>query len=244
MARALFVFDFDHTLVDDNTDTWVMKLRPDLGLEKRLRDLRRQFSCWTDLMDHIFAELHEAGCGREEVLEHMGRLTVYDQALLAFRAVGECVWADTIIVSDSNSVFIDCILQQCGVEGIPKEILTNPAYFDSSERLHVRWFHTHCCPTCTTSPNMCKGTILSDFLSQQHEPYGCVVYVGDGRGDYCPCLKMTDRDTIVCRTGYSLATMIAKAPTAVTASVNTVNFTQSLGDFLVGYCLQKDTKPS
>ena len=244
MAKTLFVFDFDNTLVDDNTDTWVMKLRPDLGLQERLRDLRRQFSCWTDLMDHVFSELHRAGCEREEVLEHMGRLAVYDQALLALRAVGESVWADAIIVSDSNSVFIDRILQQCGLEGISKEILTNPAYFDSTGRLHVQWFHHHCCPTCSTSPNMCKGTILSDFLSRQHEPYGCVVYVGDGRGDYCPCLKMTERDTVLCRKGYSLATKIANAPTAVTASVHTVDFLQSLGNFLVSHCLQQGTEPT
>ena len=244
MAKILFVFDFDNTLVDDNTDTWVMKLRPDLGLQEKLRGLRRQFSCWTDLMDHVFSELHRAGCGREEVLEHMGRLAVYDQALLALRAVGECVWADAIIVSDSNSVFIDHILQQCGLEGIPKEILTNPAYFDSTGRLHVQWFHRHCCPTCSTSLNMCKGTILTDFLSRQHEPYGCVVYVGDGRGDYCPCLKMTERDAVLCRKGYSLARMIANSPSAVTASVHTVDFPQSLGNFLVSHCLQQDTKPS
>lgn len=244
MAKILFVFDFDNTLVDDNTDTWVMKLRPDLGLQEKLRDLRRQFSCWTDLMDHVFSELHRAGCRREEVLEHMGRLAVYDQALLALRAVGECVWADAIIVSDSNSVFIDHILQQCGLEGIPKEILTNPAYFDSTGRLHVQWFHRHCCPTCSTSPNMCKGTILTDFLSRQHEPYGCVVYVGDGRGDYCPCLKMTERDAVLCRKGYSLARMIANSPSAVTASVHTVDFPQSLGNFLVSHCLQQGTKPS
>lgn len=244
MAKILFVFDFDNTLVDDNTDTWVMKLWPDLGLQEKLRGLRRQFSCWTDLMDHVFSELHRAGCGREEVLEHMGRLAVYDQALLALRAVGECVWADAIIVSDSNSVFIDHILQQCGLESIPKEILTNPAYFDSTGRLHVQWFHRHCCPTCSTSPNMCKGTILTDFLSRQHEPYGCVVYVGDGRGDYCPCLKMTERDAVLCRKGYSLARMIANSPSAVTASVHTVDFPQSLGNFLVSHCLQQDTKPS
>lgn len=241
MEKRLFVFDFDYTLINNNTDTWVMGLRPELCLRERLSELRRRFPCWTDLMDHVFAELHQAGCWRREMLEHMGRLEVYNQALKALKAVSECEWADAIIVSDSNSVFIEHILKQCSVGSVVTEVFTNPAYFDESGRLHVQRFHSHNCPTCVDSPNMCKGIILRRFLNRQQ--YGSVVYVGDGKGDYCPSVSsMKEKDIIICRQGYSLEKKLANVQTDVTASVYHVNFEESLGDFLISHCLQQDSK--
>ena len=238
MAKRLFAFDFDHTLINNNTDTWVMGLRPELFLRERLVEMRRRLPCWTDLMDSVFAELHRAGCGRREMLEHMGKLEVYNQALKALKAVSECQWADAIIISDSNSVFIEHILKQCDVGSVVTEVFTNPAYFDDSGRLRVHRFHSHTCPTCVNSPNMCKGTILRGFLDRKQ--YGCVVYVGDGSGDYCPSVKMTERDIVICRKGYSLEKKLGNAKTAIMASVYHVNFEQSLGDFLSSHCLQQD----
>ena len=44
--KLLVVFDFDHTLVDANTDTWVTKLG-DEALHRVQATWEEKFSCWT-----------------------------------------------------------------------------------------------------------------------------------------------------------------------------------------------------
>lgn len=229
--RLLFVFDFDHTLVDANTDLWVMDVRPELHLRERMTELRRQFACWTDFMDYVFLLLYEAECGREELLTHMVRLKLFDQAQMALRALGESGHT-AIIISDSNSVFIDCILQDSGLGGVVSEVHTNPAHFDEGGRLRVRRYHSHSCRRCNL--NMCKGAILSEYLGRCGG-YDRVVYVGDGAGDYCPCLQLTEKDVVVCREGYRLA---QRDHTHFRATVHVVDFVQSLGDVITKISLQ------
>ena len=53
-SNQLAVFDFDHTLVDGNTDTWITKLYEDARHVQNNQDL-----CWTDIMAEVFRTLHE-----------------------------------------------------------------------------------------------------------------------------------------------------------------------------------------
>ena len=237
--RSLFVFDFDHSLIDDNTDTWIMDIRPELHLRERMRNLRRQFECWTDFMDHIFMIIHGSDCGKEEIMAHMGKLELYEQSIKAVRSALECKKSDSIIISDSNSVFIDCILCKAGLKDSfsPDHVLTNPAHFDASGRLHVQRFHNHNCQRCVSTLNMCKWTILSEFM-QRNGGYNRVVYVGDGRGDYCPCVGLGEEDVVICRKGYSLSQQLTsqKGLEEVKATVHVVDFVKSLGDCIARLC--------
>ena len=233
--KTLFVFDFDHTLVDGNTDTWVMEARPALGLLEGLQETRKRLSCWPDLMDWALGAIHGAGCGREELLEHMRRLRLHDEALKAVRAVREVVGegevgGEAIIISDSNTVFIDAILRECSVEDVFCEVFANPAHFDPSGRLRVAHCHAHSCPRCAGTPNMCKRAILSGYLSKRGG-FERVVYVGDGRNDVCPCLSLTERDHAVCREDFTLATRLGGVAD-LKATCHVVNFERQLGDFM------------
>ena len=76
------------------------------------------------------------------------------KALDAVRAAPD---ADAIIISDANSIFIDCILQECGVADVFSTVLTNPASFNEEGLMTVAWHHTHTCQRCSATPNMCKG---------------------------------------------------------------------------------------
>lgn len=241
--RTLFVFDFDHTLVDDNTDTWVLRVRPALGLLENLAaamqtevavgEGRKQRPCWTELMDSALGRIHAAGCGSEELLAHMRRLTMFEEALKAVRAAREAVRGardQIIIISDSNSVFIETVLRKSGMEDAFGEVFTNPAHFDPSGRLHVSPHSTSKCARCVGSPGMCKGDILTSYLSKQGG-FDRIVYVGDGRNDVCPCLRLMERDHVVCRKGYALARALEHA-TDLRASLHVVDFVASLGSFM------------
>ena len=243
--QTLFVFDFDLTLVDDNTDTWIMSICPELQIHENLRSLHKQFDCWTDLMDHVFSLLCPCTT-QEDILEHMRQLRLYEQAMKAITAVRDCQNSEAIVISDANTVFIECILQECGVRDVVKEVFSNPAQFEASGRLRVKHYHSHTCGTCSRSPNLCKGRVLNDYL-RAHPTYEKVVYVGDGRGDLCPALSLRKQDVVVCRDGYPLAKLLSSGSvesdsagetnSSCKASIHVIDFIKSLGDIISAECV-------
>lgn len=63
-GRTLMVFDFDWSLINENSDTWVLKeLRPRLLDE--LRQGQRKGLGWTELMDSMFGRLHDLKVSRQ-----------------------------------------------------------------------------------------------------------------------------------------------------------------------------------
>ena len=225
------MFDFDDTLINDNVDTWVMSVRPELKLLENLRTIHKQFSCWTDLMDHVFQRIHEQGVTKTELLDYISRQRLYDQALKAVTAVGSADNSDAIVLSDANTEFIEHILSVCGVRHVFKEILSNPSHFDpQTDRLHIRHHHSHSCAVCHKTPNLCKGQVLTEYLKKE-SGYDKVVYIGDGRGDYCPALRLTSRDVLVCRQGYPLAKLVSdQTERSCKATVHVIDFLKCVGD--------------
>ena len=172
----------------------------------------------------------------------------------ALRAVKAAANTDAIIISDANSVFIDCIVQECGVADVFRAVLTNPATFDSAGQLSVAWHHTHQCQRCRGTPNMCKGepyinipslnllcvhhppgTILKGYLESSAEQYSRVVYVGDGHNDLCPLLQLTSGDVGVVRKGYSLEKALARGSHDMKATIHIVDFVHELGNVITQY---------
>ena len=231
-TKTLFVFDFDHTLVDDNTDTWIMSLCPELQLIKKLPSIHRDHHGWTKLMDHVFSLLHQQGCTKEAIEQHMRKLTLYKEAMNAVSIVHECSQADSIIISDSNSVFIDLILEECGIKFMFAAVYTNPAHFEATGRLRVTEYGSHSCRVCSSSPNLCKSMVLKDYL-RCHGDYRKVVYVGDGRGDYCPALSLSKDDVIICREGYKLAHLLSSSEPSCQANVAVIDFVQTLSESII-----------
>lgn len=66
------------------------------------------------------------------------------------------------LLSNSNTVYIDTILEHQGVKDVFDEIVTNPAHFESNGTLNVQRripadaAQQHQCKV-GCSPNMCKG---------------------------------------------------------------------------------------
>ena len=216
----------------------------ELQIYENLKSLRRQFGCWTDLMDHVFS-LISRHTTQENILEHMRQLRLYEQAMKAITAVRDCQNAEVIIISDANTIFIECILQECGVRDVIKEVFSNPAQFEPSGRLRVKHYHSHTCGTCCHSPNLCKGHVLKDYL-KANPSYEKVIYAGDGRGDFCPAASLRKQDVVVCREGYPLAKLLSsvsvsesnnEARLSCQASIHVIDFIKSLGDIISAECV-------
>lgn len=107
-----------------------------------------------------------------------------------------------IVISDSNSYFIDHLLQRDFLYDAFCGVYTNPALWDSNGCLRVEHCHAHQCSACPL--NLCKTKALQEHLANQCLSYENIVYVGDGHGDVCPCLTLKQGDYILAREGYKL----------------------------------------
>jgi len=229
--RTLVAWDFDHSLVNDNTDTYVVQqLTPAVYQQMRGRDDQ-----WTDLCRWTFREMAKAGVTRGSFEACLATLPCFEENVEAVKLIAATANVDQVIISDSNTVLIDVVLEARGIADCFPEgtIFTNPARWievdlqqdsdsagtkgDRHEVLDVDWFQNRNSPhSCPWSPdNMCKGDILDTVRANltgagatantaNGDSQICTIYVGDGRGDLSAVLRMGPGDHVLARAGYSL----------------------------------------
>uniref|UniRef100_A0A0B6ZFU4 Pyridoxal phosphate phosphatase PHOSPHO2 n=1 Tax=Arion vulgaris TaxID=1028688 RepID=A0A0B6ZFU4_9EUPU len=209
--RFLLVFDFDHSLIDENSDEYITKVAPGGVLPEEIKSLYEEDG-WTDYMAEIFKYLHSNGIAPENILSCMSEIALTQgmKELLEFTSTAGCF--DHIVISDSNSVFIEHILENKGLSSVINKVFTNPAEFDNNGCLTIKRYHTQ--DWCTLSTvNLCKGRILKTFIENCHSEgteYMHVIYVGDGYNDLCPSLALRSEDTTMPRLGFKLHKLIGK----------------------------------
>ena len=217
------MFDFDRTLISENSDTWVLQCLPQLRLKDKIHECRKQFDCWTDLMDYMLRVLHDNGCSEQQMLQWMKKIKLFPAMESFLKRSKERPSVDVIILSDANTVFINAILEECdGCLETVKEIHSNPAQFNSTGRLSVTRYHSHTCTTCKRTPNLCKGTVLNSILAKSS--YDKVVYIGDGSNDVCPSLKLTENDHVLARKDYPLANKLQELSATLKPKLHVLEF--------------------
>ncbi|XP_033762544.1 pyridoxal phosphate phosphatase PHOSPHO2-like [Pecten maximus] len=203
-GRLLLAFDFDHTMVDENSDLWVKRLAPGGELPQEIED-KYSDDGWTHYMGTIFQYLHSTGVKQSDIQQCLTEipLTSGFKQLLdhAHKQGHEC-----IVISDSNSTFIQYILEHYNLENIVSKVYTNPAEFDTEGCLQIDFYHHQDWCDLSTE-NLCKGHILTEHIRQQASlghTYSHVVYVGDGSNDLCPSLTLSDNDYVCPRVNLRL----------------------------------------
>lgn len=205
--KILFAFDFDHTLIEDNSDRLLMTIVPHLKLESKRRELRKKFPCWIDLMNHVMRLQYEHGCGREDVIALLESIELIESMRLSLDKIIANKSTDVVVISDANILSIQTILNKYNYSQ-HVTVYSNPATFDDKGQLVVSPYHSHCCIRCHSNPNMCKGLIIHGIMSER--TYSKVVYVGDGSNDYCAAMHLLPRDHVVARKGYGMAKRIVQ----------------------------------
>ncbi|CAK9310637.1 unnamed protein product [Citrullus colocynthis] len=210
MAGIVVVFDFDKTIIDLDSDNWVVD---ELGATD-LFDTLLPIMPWNSLMDRMMTELHSQGKTIDHIAEVLKRVPVHVvPAIRAAHALG----CDLRIVSDANTFFIDTILDHLGIRECFSEINTNPCLVDEEGRLrnfaiHNFYKSSDGCNLCP--PNMCKGIIMeriqASLISEGKKKK--FVYLGDGSGDYCPSLKLGEGDFVMPRKNLPLWDLIRQNP--------------------------------
>ncbi|OEL28351.1 Inorganic pyrophosphatase 2 [Dichanthelium oligosanthes] len=224
MAGTVIVFDFDKTIIDVDSDNWVVD---SLGFTEQFERLLPSMP-WNTLMDTMMGELHAAGKTLDDVAEVLRRAPIDPRVPAAIRAA-YALGCDLRVLSDANAFFIETILEHHGLRGCFTEINTNPSHIDADGRLRIGPYHefraggvTHGCGVGTCPPNMCKGQVLDRILREAASGgrRRRVIYLGDGRGDYCPSLRLAREDFMMPRRGYPVWDLIVEDPARVQAEVH------------------------
>ncbi|KAG0454854.1 hypothetical protein HPP92_024146 [Vanilla planifolia] len=214
MAGTLIIFDFDETIIDCESDDWVVD---ELGATEVFHSLLHTMP-WNSLMDRMMQEIQ----GQE------GRS----------RTSPRC---DLRVVSDANAFFIEAIVERHGIMECFTEIITNPSYVDDEGRpafpipqlRQVLSRMPHLPPnTCKVSllPRLSTASILNPlrwphFAEQDHGEDSSrgakrVIYLGDGKGDYCPSLQLEYGDSVMPRKNYPLCYLIQDDPSLLKAGIH------------------------
>jgi pyridoxal phosphate phosphatase PHOSPHO2 len=203
---TIVIFDFDWSFIDENTDTYVIeKLAPEL-YKGEFESLRKDTQ-WTILMDLMVGNMtRNLGISRESLAACLQGIPYFIEMFEAAKFAAAS-GAKLYIVSDSNEFYINEILNHHGLRSIWANVYTNKASFNEGI-LRIGGHHDstapHECSRCPT--NMCKGKILSEILASEPNISGPrrVIYVGDGGGDSCPCLRLKENDVVCCRRDWKL----------------------------------------
>ncbi|KAL5221522.1 hypothetical protein ABZP36_026235 [Zizania latifolia] len=221
MAGIVVVFDFDKTIIDVDSDSWVVD---GLGATEEFERLLPTMP-WNTLMDTVMGELHARGKTLHDVAD-MLRAAPLDRHVVA--AIKACygLGCDLRILSDANRFFIETILDHHGLRGCFSEINTNPSRVDGDgdDRLRIAPYHDfhggpHGCGLGICPPNMCKGQVL-DRIRVSAGADKRFIYLGDGRGDYCPSLRLGRDDFMMPREGFPVWELICEDPALLKAEVH------------------------
>ncbi|KAK3002856.1 hypothetical protein RJ639_018122, partial [Escallonia herrerae] len=217
MAGTVVVLDFDKTIINLDSDNWVVD---ELGATELFNQLLPTMP-WNPLMDRMMKELHSQGRTIEDIAEVLKRVPMHPRIVPAIKAA-HALGCDLRVVSDANLFFIETILTNLGVRDLFSEINTNPSFVDEEGRLRIfpcHDFHTspHGCNLCP--PNMCKGLIV-ERMKESTEGTKKFIYLGDGVGDFCPSLKLRDGDYMMPRKDFPVWELICKNRAQIKAEIH------------------------
>lgn len=197
MPKRLAAFDFDLTIVMENTDIIVRSLIDPSKITPEI-DLKLNPSLaqnWTAHMQAVFNVLHENYVQPKQVVDIISGMSEVPGMIQLIRELAKNSF-DVIIISDSNSVFIRKWCETNDILNCIKQIYTNPAKFTDNGLLLIEPYHwqTEC---QLSAKNLCKGKVLEQYLAETKSDgicYESVYYIGDGRNDYCPVLRLNTND--------------------------------------------------
>lgn len=223
----LVIWDFDWTMINENSDTWVVKElskqavkegRPEASGNEytQMKELSKSMQ-WTDLMAEFMLRLtgkEGLNFGKDDVKKALVSIPFFLEMFDVVRLLAADPRCCQCIVSDANTFFIDSILEAHELSAcFNGGIFTNPAHWDANETLCVKPFvdeaTPHGCSTCDRSPNMCKGQIV-DQLVERHGPFSQTIYLGDGSGDFCGARHVGKPGLLLGRRGYPLMNRVHK----------------------------------
>jgi pyridoxal phosphate phosphatase PHOSPHO2 len=212
--RNLVVFDFDHSFIDSDSDHAIVDRFIANGDEFIREMYHVENMQWTDLMHHAMGEIHKSGITPNDIKLELSKLPLSPSMIELVELVKKAEnGSDLLILSDANTVFIEELLLAHNIRHYVDKIITNIAEFDDSGRLHISRLmgpnESHNCSLGTCAVNICKGLELEKYIhGTLNNQYSRIIYVGDGKNDFCPITKLRESDYAFVRTERALETIM------------------------------------
>ncbi|CAH0730496.1 unnamed protein product, partial [Brenthis ino] len=199
---SLAVFDFDRTIVNDDSDaTIINRLRE----KKPPPEWEAGNHDWTPYMSDVFEHAYSAGLHPSDILDSIASMRPNPGILELITTLAKEGW-DVLILTDANTVFVNHWLKVHGLQEAITAVITNRAFW-KQDRLYIEPCMNQ--TTCTRCPsNLCKSIALTQWTKSRG--YSRVVYSGDGRNDYCPATSLPPDSIVFPRQGYPMDNLIKK----------------------------------
>ncbi len=236
--KKLAIFDFDYTIINLNSTNYLNKLliKRDLSNQsaKNLTPSSAQINQYkfpphieqlkatnsrnnTHKMKAVFHHMHSTyQITRTDITSCLNEIIINSSMKCLFKTLASHGY-ELCIISDSNNFLIEQILRFNGLLGLFEgKVFSNKAYFDETTgclevipvnelmNLNKAIFD---CYTGKCKDNICKGVILESLINL-NQVNGHVIYVGDGRIDFCPGLKLKKGDDFFVKKNLTLARML------------------------------------
>ncbi|KAF6023394.1 hypothetical protein EB796_018311 [Bugula neritina] len=136
--KILLAFDFDHTILDGNSDVQVQKLHngPLPDAVTKLYSGRD----WNHYMAAVFDLLHRQNISAEDIRQNILSLSLVSGMKELFDHLRQDIF-EVIIISDANYQFIDWHLRENQFDEFIAQIYSNPAKFDENGKLNLEFYH-------------------------------------------------------------------------------------------------------
>ena len=229
----LAAFDFDHTIINPNSDTYIDKILLTNATEKYYKYPERveMDKEWTARMNAVFEYMFSVHkIDGMKILECLKEIKIDDCMVEFIRALKENDY-ELIILSDANSLFIETILKQNNLANVFDKVFTNEAAIGGDGRLVVKPLNETYNPNgepfrCSTGfcKNICKGNILNDYLAKNVNGVGLkhMLFVGDGKNDYCGGLRLHEKHHFCVRKDFILEKLLRDAENRSKIKANVV----------------------
>lgn len=236
--RFLVLFDFDETIISENSDDAVVRALPGQRLPDWLKNSYRE-GHYNEHMQKVLAYMADQGVSQDSIHSAVENISPTPGLLNLLQYLQSHQQDfELVVISDANMYFIETWLECAGVRHLFRKIFTNPASFDATGRLVLLPFHSHSCSHCPD--NMCKQAILREYLrARQKEcgrsPFQRVFYIGDGANDVCPSLVLGPQDTAFPRNGFPMHRLLVEMQQSQTAKFRANIFPWVSGEDIVDY---------
>ncbi|KAG0174789.1 hypothetical protein DFQ28_004475 [Apophysomyces sp. BC1034] len=219
----LAVFDFDWSLIEEDSDQWTIR---QLSQEQWDQCVSLKDMQFTDRMDMAIRQLQDRGTTKAE-FERVLEKIPFTPAMISTLQMLRAHQTRVVIVSDANTFYIDTILQAYDVRDLVDDIITNPVYTDEQGRWRIQRRIPATAPqhSCANhcAVNICKGQELDRYIDL-HGPFQKIMYVGDGKNDFCPATRLRPSDRLFARSGKALAEKLQNEPADASKVVATVTY--------------------
>lgn len=198
----LAIFDFDHTIVHDNSDIVARNIIHPPNLIPDSREFQNR---WTQYMQQVFDTLKNINIPTEQIMDAISLMDPIKGMPELLRALHENN-IDIIVASDSNSVFIHNWFEHNKLSDVLLRVYTNLANIEDGRIIIKPYASQTLCDQCPV--NMCKGIIVKEHIANINKEYNKLFYFGDGLKDLCPVLQLNQNDIAFPRSGYCLDNLL------------------------------------